>query len=212
MVASPQDFGRDYSLRENDTSVPLWLVILVGVTLWVIYKLIYSGVSKIDDANKKLKYKSLNANNPPISHAYRTQQGTLCPECNGKGYMKGPKAYSDRKYCTYCHGYGKKFSYTATQYYTDMLEESLKLRRELRQGEQQHDRLHHSVSSYLFSHIPSISQHLLDAELAHCDPCPYCQGAGEIRIDTFFDIDERMNIMPYEKLLCSRCKGIGYVD
>lgn len=125
ILASPQDYGRDYSMRENDTSAPLVFIILIGVVLWGGYKLLCSGVSKLDDSNKKRGNKPSRENNQIIAQSGRSRYGTICPECNGKGYKKGKQVHCDGEYCEYCHGYGKEFSAVASQYYRDMLEVSL---------------------------------------------------------------------------------------
>lgn len=213
ILALPQDYGRDYSMRENDTSVPLVFIILIGVVLWGGYKLLYLGVSKLDDSNKKRGNKPSSENNKINAQSGRSRYGTgtICPECNGKGYKKEKQIHCDGEYCEYCHGYGKEFSAVASQYYRDMLDESSKRRIELEKERHKQDRFHYSVLLYLDSQIASNSKNLLDAELANCNPCPYCNGKGKIMYDYFYETDERMNLVKYRKIFCNRCNGIGYI-
>ena len=193
IFASYSDYGRDYTMRESNSDTPLWFVIAVIVGIYVVSKLIYIGISTLDNKQKKINNKQSSTQ----EHESVKIQFHQCPNCHGAGFIKAGPVYSDYELCEYCHGYGKELNDNALKY-LELIKDTNKDQsngRELRK-----ERLCFSYGIQTF---------LLEDELKKCPPCTHCNGKGKIEINTFYDMDERFNIVKYKRLPCPKCNGTG---
>lgn len=202
LIAGPSDYGKDYLMREGHTDTPIWFVILVIFGIWMIYKLIYIVISKFDNNNAKetaLRTEEYSAKKSP---------NYKCPNCNGAGFIKAGPVYSDYEMCKHCHGYGKELNDNALKYYENITAEQRRRREERQKITDKHIR---GISVFIDSHIPCESSHLFEEELKKCNICIHCNGKGEIELSTFYEMDERLNMVKYKRLLCSHCNGTGTI-
>lgn len=193
IFASYSDYGKDYTMRESNSDTPLWFAIAVIVGIYVVFKLIHTGISTLDDRQKKLNNKQSS------TQKYESVkiQFHQCQNCHGTGFIKAGPVYADYERCEHCYGYGKELNDKALKY-LELIEdinkdqnESLELRKERK----------------CFS--SGIQLFLIEDELKKCPPCTHCNGKGKIEINTFYDMDERFNIVKYKRLPCQKCNGTG---
>lgn len=203
LIADPLDYGKDYSFREGHSNTPIWFVILVIVGIVMIYKLIYMWISKHDN-NKNVK------NITSITQIYPSikVQNHRCPNCNGVGFIKAGPVYSDYEMCEYCHGYGRELNDNALKYYENIETEQRRRREERRKITDKHIR---GVAIFIDSHLHCESSHLFEEELKKCNICTHCNGKGKIELSTFYEMDERLNMVKYKRLLCPQCNGTGTI-
>lgn len=204
LFADYSDYGRDYSMRKENTDTPLWFVIIVIISIWILYKLIYTGISKLDNKRKYIN----EITSRTQEYISKKEQNHECPNCNGSGFVKVGPVYSDGEICKYCYGYGKELNDNALKYYEDIKAEQ-RWRREERQNIT--DKSLKGALCFLDSHFPCKSSHLFEEELKKCNICTNCNGKGQIKYDTFYELDERSNIVKYRRLLCPQCNGAGRI-
>lgn len=203
LIADPSDYGKDYSMREGHTDTPIWFVILVFFGIWMIYKLINIVSSKVDN-NKNVEETTLKTE----EYSAKKAPNHKCPNCNGVGFIKAGPVYSDYEMCEYCHGYGKELNDNALKYYENIKTEQRR-RREARQKIT--DKHIRGVATFIDSQLPCESSHLFEEELKKCNTCTHCNGKGEIELSTFYEMDERLNMVKYKRLLCPQCNGTGTI-
>lgn len=203
LIAVPSDYGKDYSFREGHSNTPIWFVILVIVGIVMIYKLIHMWISKLDN-NKNVK----NITSRTQIYPSIKVQNHRCPNCNGVGFIKAGPVYSDYEICEYCHGYGKELNDNALKYYENIETEQRRRREERQKITDNHIR---GVATFIDSHLPCESSHLFEEELKKCNICTHCNGKGKIELSTFYEMDERLNMVKYKRLLCPQCNGTGTI-
>lgn len=204
MLASPSDYGRDYTMREESSNVPLWFVLIVIVGIWISYKLIDLCLSKLDKKTKKLRNQTCTSTSrvPAIKYS-NNQSNTICPECEGKGYIK-IRTLSDGERCEYCRGYGKELTDRVLQ-----ILENIELEKKRRKESTKHlDKKMPGLSDFLCNVMP-LDLSLLNEELKKCNICTHCNGKGFIEYEMFWDIDENLNLEEYRRQRCNRCGGLG---
>lgn len=157
LFADRSDYGKDYSVREGHTDTPLCFVIIVMVGIWILYKLTYNGISKLDNKNNVKDTTSRTQLYPSIK-----VQNHSCPNCNGVGFIKVGPVYSDYEICKYCHGYGKELNDNALKYYENIKTEQ---RRRWEERQKITDKHIRGISVFIDNHLPCESSHLFEEEL-----------------------------------------------
>ncbi len=204
LIAGPSDYGKDYSVREEHTDTPLWFGVIVMVGIWMLYKLIYIGISKLDNNKNNVKDTTSRAQ----EYLSKKEQYRKCPTCSGEGFIKAGPVYSDYEPCKYCHGYGKELNDKALKYYENIQTEK---RRRCEESQEITDKHIRRMLDFMYNQLPCESSHLFEEELKKCNICTHCNGKGEIELSTFYEMDERLNMVKYKRLLCPQCNGAGTI-
>ena len=106
ILASPSDYGRDYSIRDGYGSFSLCLLLIGGIIIYIIYKVWCATLTKIDDIGKSKNGTAQSSQNIRREiPTTKTPNIIKCEKCQGTGW-----SYRDithlRKLCSVCGGNG----------------------------------------------------------------------------------------------------------
>jgi len=105
LIAAPEDYGRDYILRDgNQITTFLSILFWGGLLLCLIFLLLRSGYYKMkDNIDEKDEQKSKNK-----KHMQYYPSIISCPDCMGRGWIKGDEInFYELPICSHCNGFGK---------------------------------------------------------------------------------------------------------